>query len=234
MATHGKNGKVYVDGFDLTEFIKSVSLDSTKESPDTTTFSANSKAYIAGLFDSTATVDGVADNDPDGLDAMLEEIDALETIPYSYYPFGDTAETRGYGVGMERTAHAKSQSVTEEVNFTLGLQGKVKRDYIASITPLVELGAESTAYIDMGADTTDGGVVYVHITGIDAQCTVTIQESTDGLGAGLDTVTSIVDVSTTGGYRIEVAGAIARYIRVTVAGLTGTDKVTLQAGIKFN
>ena len=233
MAIHGKNGKLYVKGFDMSEYIKTAGLDMTDEVVDTTAWSKDSKEYIAGLKDATLTAEGVWDDDPTGLDAQLESIKADEAA-FSYYPGLDTAGNPGYAFKAIRSAYSLSQSITDAVNFSLGGQTTEGANRVTSIIPLTEFDDNvSSAGFDLTTGSADGAIVFIHVTGVTDKADIVIEHSDDdGVGDAYSAWTALVDTDTVDGYIIDSDTAIKRWVRVRIANMTALEKITLQAGIK--
>ena len=235
MAVHGKQGKARLNGFDLTEYIKSINLDLTNEVVDNTTLGKNSKVYIDGLRDATLTTEGVHDEDKEKLDDLFEGIKEAGAA-VSYYPFNDDAGNLGFGFKAIRSAYALSNSITDSVNFSFGAQTSGGVNDLTSIIPLTEFTADgSAAGLDLAAGSADGAIVYVHVTEVSDKADIIIEHSDDnGVGDAWTTWTALVDTDTVNGYDIDSNTAIKRWVRVTIANMAALETITLQAGIKQN
>ena len=233
MAIHGKNGRVFVNGFNLTSYSKSASLDQSIDTVEVTTLGNDSKKYIKGLDDVNFTNEGIYDDDASTLDLALHNMKGVESI-LSYYPSLDTKGNYGYGLKAIRTSANTAVSITEEVNYSLSAQGSEGTDRIISITPEITVDEDSSTIaldLGVGGDGTDGGVLYFHTTAITGNVTVTVEDSTDNVT--FETLHSIGAVTTTSGIRVVLTGDIDRYIRVTLSDMVA-ESITFQAGIKVN
>ena len=232
MPVHGKNGRVYIDEFDVTGFANSISLDTSVDLSDITTMANNGKKYLEGLKDATMAIEGIYDGDKDTIDNTLNEIKTGEAL-YSYYPALDTKGNVGYSFKGLRSASATQASITESVNFSLATQTTEGTERVKSITPKVTIEEDgSTSSLDLSAAGTDGAVIYLHVFDVDSEIDVIIEDSADN--TAFDTLTATTDINAPGAYRIEVSGEVRQYVRVTVSGLGMSETVTLQAGIKVN
>src|SRR3990172_5235444 len=69
---HGKNVRVYVDGYDLSGYVNSLSIDQTGDPVEVSAFSSGSKEYVVGLYDSKVSHSGFFDDTVDvGAHAVL-------------------------------------------------------------------------------------------------------------------------------------------------------------------
>ena len=59
---HGKNVRVYVDGYDLSGYSSSLSIEQNADIVDVAAFSSSAKEYVVGLFDSIVNTDGFFDD----------------------------------------------------------------------------------------------------------------------------------------------------------------------------
>ena len=233
-AVHGKNGRVYIEGFDMSCYMNSANLDTSVDVSDITVFCDNSKRYLEGLKDATFAGDGVYDDDVDTLDTLINDIKGVNAV-YSYYPALDTKGNIGYGFESIRTAANIAVSITEHVNFSLAAQGDDGVDRIVSITPKVlidEDGSTTSLDLGVGGNGTTGGVLYVHITDITGTVTVVVEDSADNTTWA--TLHSVGAVSAVDGLRVALTGNIDRYIRVTVSAVGIGEDITIQAGITVN
>jgi len=229
LAIHGKNGRLYASGYDLSCYLNSVGLDKSLDTAETSVFCDDSKRYISGLKDATLSAEGVYDKDIDTIDKTLDELGKAINI-YSYFPAGDTKGNKGYGFRAHKTATNLQGSITDAVNFSLAGQTTAGVDRITSITPKTKFVANgSTASLDLGTGGTDGAILYLHVLDISDDATVKIEHSTDN--TVWTTLHDYTTVSTIAGTRTIKTGTINRYIRVTIEDLAVEEDITLQASI---
>ena len=228
MAIHGKNGRMYASGYDLSCFLNSVGLDKSIDTAETSTFCSDSKRYISGLKDATLSAEGVYDEDKDTIDNTLNELGDGPKI-FSYFP--SINEGVGYAFLAHKTATNFAISITDAVNFSLAGQTTNGVDRITSITPKIEFTANgSSASIDLGSGGTDGALLYLHTLGVSDDATVKVEQSVDD--TTWTTLHNYGTVSTIGASRVFKAGVVNRYIRITIEDLGVSEDITLQASIK--
>lgn len=61
---HGRNVRVYIDGFDISGYTNSLSVDQTADIVDVSSFGDSKKNYVVGLYDSKVMHDGFFDDTP--------------------------------------------------------------------------------------------------------------------------------------------------------------------------
>jgi hypothetical protein len=233
MAVHGKQGRIRINGFDLSEYSKSINLDLSNEVVDTTTLSKNSKVYIQGINDATLTTEGIHDEDKTVLDDLFEGI-IDEEAAVSYYPFNDTAGNTGFAFKAIRSAYALTNSITDSVNFSFGAQTTEGANDVVSIIALTEYtGANDSAGLDMATGSASGAIVYIHVTDVSDEADIIIEDSDDnGVGDAYAEWAKIEDVDTVDGYIIDSSVAIKRWVRVKIDGIGVAETIELQVGIK--
>ena len=59
---HGKNIRVYVEGYDISGYTNSLDIEQSADVVDVAAFSSASKEYVVGLYDSKVTHDGFFDD----------------------------------------------------------------------------------------------------------------------------------------------------------------------------
>lgn len=230
MAIHGKNGRMYASGYDLSCYLNSIGLDKSIDTSETSVFCSDSKRYISGLKDATISAEGVYDADKDTIDNTLNELEQNVNL-YSYFPAKDTAGNEGYSFLAHKTATNFAVSITDAVNFSLAGQTTEGVDRVTSIIPSTEFTTNgSSASIDLGAGTTNGAILYLHTLGVSLDATVKIEQSVDNVN--WTTLHSYGTISAIGANRVFKAGVVDRYIRVTIEDLGVAESITLQASIK--
>jgi hypothetical protein len=235
-AAHGKNGRVYLNGNNISSDLKSVGLDMSMDVNDISTMGANSRKYLEGLFDATLSADGVFDRAANGIDKIISDSKGLEAI-LTYYPGGTTAGNPGYGMKVLRSSYGASTSITQEVNFAYAGQATEGEERITSIADATALTADgSSPSYDTTTGGADGGVLYFNVSQITSagDLTVKLQDSADDIAWADVAGSSIADVNAIGAQRIAVTGVIRRYVKITIGAMGGGETITFQAGLKIN
>jgi hypothetical protein len=230
-ASHGKNGKILVNGYNISEYLRQYSLEMSIATADTTPFSIDSKKYITGQNDAVSSGEGFFDGAVGAIDAILEGIKGTESI-WSYYPNGYTSGNYGYGYRALRTNYGIQTTVDDAVRFSLAAQvtaGEERLRSIGGVTTLSTTG--SSTVLDLGAGGSSGATVYFHATAITGTVAVVVEDSPDN--STWTTLVALANVSAVGGQRVTVTGTVDRYIRIT-ATLDGGESITFCAGIHVN
>lgn len=59
---HGKNVRVYIDGYDISGYTNSLDVEQTADPVEVSTFASSSKEYVVGLYDSKVSHSGFFDD----------------------------------------------------------------------------------------------------------------------------------------------------------------------------
>lgn len=226
---HGKSVKVFVDEFDFSPYFNDVSASTMVETAETSTFGSDAKEYITGLVDGSVSLSG-----------MFEGTASVGTDDYFSGVLGAATKqkvivaTEGHGLGgravmleSDATSYEVSGAIADVVQASAEFQSSegVEHGVIVSSGAAISVSGNGTG-VDNGAATTNGGVGYlsVPVNTRNGNVTVKIQASADN-STFADLITfTVVTSATKTSERVEVAGAVARYLRVsyTVAGATGS------------
>lgn len=230
---HGKGTSVYANGYNMSQYLSSIEAPSTVDTAETTTLDKESKTYIAGKQDATLTAEGLYDGDIGAVDEALNDAIGVDYSEWSYYFGGDTAGNRGYGLAVSQTEYNVNSTIDDAVRITVSGQSSVIKESLISITPLVTVSASgSTASVDNGASSANGGSAYLHA--IDVTGTVSIkleQSANDSTWSDLVTFTDVSADHVS--ERVEFTGTVERYVRATYT-LDGGETLQFQVGIHRN
>lgn len=232
-AIHGKNGRVFVNGYDISTFLRSFSLEISLETADITGFTLNSKKHLTGQSDAVSSGEGFFDGAVGAIDAILAGIKGTGSI-WSYYPEGITNGYYGYGYRALRSNYGTQTTKDDAVRFSVAAQVSQGEERLQSIGGLTtKTSSGSTTVLDLGASGggSDGATIYFHATAISGTAIVVVEDSPDN--STWSTLVSLTNVSAIGAQRVEVSGTVERYIRVTTT-LDGGESITFQAGIHVN
>jgi hypothetical protein len=226
---HGKSIKVFVDEFDFSSYFNDVSASTMVETAETSTFGSDAKEYIPGLKDGTVSLSG-----------MFEGTENVGTDDYFSAVLGAATKQKvivaseGHGLGgravmleSDATSYEVSGAIADVVQASAEFQSSegVEHGVILSSGAAISATGNGTG-VDNGAATTNGGVGYlsVPVNTRNGNVTVKIAASADN-STFADLITfTVVSSATKTSERVEVTGAVARYLRVsyTVAGSTGS------------
>jgi len=228
MATHGKKTRVLVNGYDLSRFFRSASIDGEVELLDTTTFQASAKTYIIGMPDSKASLEGLFSSNADALapnevDDILQPILGTDSELFVLIAQGDIAAV---GDACQLFSGRETKySVTSPFNGVTSCMAEIQADNgIRAALALAGLAARTAtgagASVDNAVATAAGFHASLHVTEASAADTldVIIEDSADG--STWATIGTFPQVSAIGAERLEIAGAVRRYVRAswTIAG----------------
>ena len=229
-ASFGGNGRVFVNGYNISGFLNSFSLDTSLDTSEISSFLSAAKEYLAGQSDGTSSGEGIWDGDTGEIDAILSEIKRDEAI-YSYYPGGVTNGAIGYSFRALRSSYNTQNTIDDAVRFSLASQVSKGTNRVKSIGgTAIKTTTGSTTVLDLGVSggSEKGAVIYFHATAITGTAVVVVEHSPDN--TDWDTLTALSNVSAAGAQRLEVEGDVDRYVRVTVT-LDAEESITFQAGI---
>jgi hypothetical protein len=228
---HGKGVKVYVDEFDFSSYFNDVSVSTTVETAETSTFGSSAKEYITGLKDGTVSLSGLFESTAStGTDSYFSGI--LGGATKQKVIVATEGHANGYRAVMlqsDDTSYEVSGAIADVVQASAEFQSSEGVDHgvILSSGSAVTATGNGTS-VDNGASSSNGGVAFLSVptNTRNGNITVKVQQSADN-STFTDLVTFTAITSTQKiSYRVEVAAgtSVARYLRVnyTVAGSTGS------------
>ena len=112
---HGRQTRVYCNGFDLSMYLRSVSSPVSVEATDTTTLVNEFKTYIPGMADATMSVEGLWEGSSEGFQALIEDsiVDGEPSVWLVTH--GRPAGSNCYGMAADETSVALETPATELV-----------------------------------------------------------------------------------------------------------------------
>lgn len=159
---HGKNMRVYVDGYDISGYTNSIDVQNTADTVDVGAFSSTAKEYVVGLFDSGIEHAGFFEDTPvSGGHAVLGgrigsavHFMALIGTAAPGYGFAGSAELEN----MYSLEASISGAITHKSKLSnYGTQG------VDSVVTVASKRSQSgtSAPIDSGAASNSGGRAYL-------------------------------------------------------------------------
>jgi hypothetical protein len=232
MFVHGKNTKVYVNGYDLSDMFRASSIPAASGTAETTTYGKSDKTFIAGLKEATISVEGLFDGTADKVDEVLAPIlGASAKSVWTILQGGDVLGGRGVGVDGIETAYEVTSPIEDAVQVTAEAQSSSGRDGIIVHHALAARTSDfDGAGVDGGAASTNGGIGYMHVTDYSgfSSVVIKIQDSADDISYA-DLLTFSAVSSAPLAERQAVAGTVRQYTRVAI-DVTGIGSITLFAG----
>ena len=229
MAVHGKNAKIYVNGYDLTTYFSSFDVPVSVDMADISTFGISSKKAIPGLKSATIQADGFFDSASNAVVPVLEAAIGSEQSRWCYFPDGDTRGNQGKAIEGVETQYQVKSTIDDATKIMATAQSNVGAEPIVSLMALSTVTATgSTTAVDNTAATTNGGSVYIHATAATGTVVVVVEHSTNN--STWTTLASFTNVSGRTSERVAISGTINRYVRATYT-LDGGESLTAQISL---
>lgn len=227
----GFNGKVVLNGYDLTAYFNNAQYTNQQGTHDTTVFGLTSKTGINGLAEGTIALDGFFDSASTAAEdtvlnaAMTATSDGVALV----FPAGDAIGARGRGCASIHTSY----QVTDPVDGVAAIAAAIAADGgLDAVVSLHALGAETgappvnSAQVDNSVSSANGGAGYIEATAFTGTSVIVkIQHSSDG-GAGgtwVDLITFTAISAANAKERKTVTGTVNRYLRTQHASGTFTS-----------
>lgn len=229
---HGKDTKIYVNGYDLTGFLNSISLSAEAGTAETTTFGASSKAYLAGLKDATLSAEGLFEGAVDAVDVVLNAALGAQGSIWTYLIEGDVIGKPGYGMAAVQTSYELDSPLDDICSLSAEAQSTVGLEPILVHQPrsTVVASGQATA-INHGSTTTAGGVAYLQVPNITTitNLSVLIEDSADG-NTGWATILTFAGVTASRArQRVAITGTVRAHTRARWV-FTGTGSAQFHVG----
>lgn len=217
---HGISSKIYLSGYNVTNYFKSYAANGAAGSADISTLGDTYQSFVSGLKGATINLSGFFSFDTGGSTLLLEAAFANATNKIlTIYPQGDTLGN--YGLAVK--GFAASLDVQADTGSAGMVNGSIQSNtgfYLGR--SLHALGAETSTgngtSVDNGAATSNGGDAYLQVTafsGTDAD--IVVADSADN--ASFATIATFTQVTAANvAERVAVSGAVRRYLRYTLSG----------------
>lgn len=214
-ATHGRLTRVYINGYDLTGFFRKAGVERTRETAEWTMFNQADKAYLAGQRDASCSLEGMFDGAVDGVEQVLHTAMDADPTTIVVCPQGDVAGNVAYGLQTLQTKLATEASKDDIVTLANELQSLADADRLLIHHILsTEVATGNGAGIDNGAQTTNGGVGFLHVPDIAGitNLAVVVQDSADG--SSWATILTFAGVTADrNAQRVAITGTVRRHTR---------------------
>jgi hypothetical protein len=225
---HGKNVNVFVNEYDFSTYFNDVSATTSVETAEVSAFGSNAKEYIVGLLDGTVSLSGMFDGTATGTDVVFSAVLGSTTKQNVIVaPSGHSNGASAIVLEADDTSYEVSGAVADVVQTSAEFQSSdgVEHGKILSSGAAISSTGNGTS-VDNALSSANGGVGFLSVptNTRNGNITVKVQQSADN-STFTDLITFTVVTSTQKTFeRVEVAGTVARYLRVnyTVAGSTGT------------
>lgn len=228
----GKAAVVLIDQYDLSAYFNAIDLHSMVETPEMTTFGANSKTRVPTLKDGDLNVKGFFDADTvnnNRVDDVLRvAIGTATNNNVSACPIGDTIGNIVRLVAANEANYAIHDPVAGVVEISSNFKPMavvgVENGISLHSRSAAETSSTNSTSVDNTAGTTNGLVAHLHVIAeggtAGPTATIKVQHSTDNTTwVDLITFTAATGVTT---QRSSVTGTVNRYLRV-ISTITGTN-----------
>ena len=181
---HGKNAVVLLDDTNLSTTLTDASVSLTADVAETSTFTASSKTYVAGLKDGTVTLSGYFESSSPDADAEFLSQLGSSGSAYSIAPIGYTRGNPTEFGNVIETSYDRSADIGSVVAVAVAFQfdgdaynGK------SLLAPTAITSSSNETGVDYGAAGTNGGAGVLHCTVSSGSPTldVKIQTSADNV-----------------------------------------------------
>lgn len=237
MAIHGKATGVIYGTFDITKFLKDITVNQSTETVDSTPFQTQDKTYVIGMADATVTVGGFYEGSLPATKALFEDAAGQDTDTPFLVGYGGWKPGNRVRMGVCQLASFDvSGSISDLVAISGGMQadGGLRGGFLLdNLNPVT--AATTGATQDGGAASTRGGRLQVHVPANTrtAAAVVTVQHSTNGT-TWVDLQATPIPLGTTGAFVYAIAGTINRYVRVISTLTAGTGQLVYTAALARN
>jgi hypothetical protein len=222
--THGKDAKVFANGYDMSGYLSSVTVSGEADTAETSTLGGTAKTYIAGMRDATVSAEGFFSIDAGGSDERLAA-QLGTSVVFTVVLSADAVGANGYGMTAIETSYEAGAEIGGAVSISVEGQSTVGQEPIRVLNPLsAKTATSSNASVDNAASTTNGYSAYLHVTaasGTTPSMTAKVQHSVDNSSwADLATFTAVTAANAY--QRISGTGTVNRYLRAQYT-ITGTS-----------
>lgn len=226
MATAGYKARIYNGDFSLAAKLSNVSVGWTADMLDPTTFADNgAKRAIPGQDTSTFSCDGFID-----AASQTDSVAWTTAQPFTYGHAGSAVGARVVMVNGLKSQFETGSQVAGLASFTLSGQTDGETNFGVSLhDESAETGTSNGTTVDQTTtSTTNGAVAHLHVTAFSGftQVIYIIEDSADG--SSWATIGTHATITAAGAERLEIAGTIRRYVRVSWTK-TGTGSATFHS-----
>ena len=224
---HGKNVRVYCNGYNLTGYLNTIETPISADTAETSVFGLSSKTYLAGLTDATLSAAGFFDGAASAVDEVMNTAIAAEYSEWVWYPQGDAVAAYGYGMAAINNAYSVSATLDNAVQITVGAQSTVGRERGLSLHALgAEAGSDWTGTTNnFGAASANGGSAYLEVTAVTGDIEISLRHSSDNFAADDTELVAFTNVTALGSQRVTFTGAVKQYVR-GIATIGGAETIT--------
>ena len=239
---HGKGTAVYINQFDMSEYLTSADTTFTQETADSTGFGSSSRSFIVGLQSATMGLSGMWSADAtSGSDVVLESLLASTTNTTTTVAMqSGTIGNRCIIMQSDEVSYNVSSPVGDIVSLTADFQASTNAE--ANMTYAAQSGVQLTTgasiafgavgaltAVDNAASTANGGMAALHVpvnSVAGGATTIKVQHSADNSSwADLITFTAVAATAVTSQLNT-TAATVNRYLRATASTAGSSGAIT--------
>ena len=228
---HGKNAVVLLDDTNLSTTLTDASVSLTADVAETSTFTASSKTYVAGLKDGTVTLSGYFESSSPDADAEFLSQLGSSGSAYSIAPIGYTRGNPTEFGNVIETSYDRSADIGSVVAVAVAFQfdgdaynGK------SLLAPTAITSSSNETGVDYGAAGTNGGAGVLHCTVSSGSPTLDVKIQTSADNVTFSDYITFTQATGTTSELITSASNPARYARAVLT-FGGTGSIT--AAVSF-
>src|SRR6056300_1868505 len=228
---HGKNAVVLLDDTNLSTTLTDASVSLTADVAETSTFTASSKTYIAGLKDVTATLSGYFESSSPDADAEFLSQLGSSGSAFTIAPIGHTRGNPTEFCNVIGTSYDRSADIGSVVAFAVAFQfsgdaynGK------SLLAPTAITSSSNETGVDYAAAGTNGGAGVLHCTVSSGSPTLDVKIQTSADNVTFSDYITFTQATGTTSELITSATNPARYAR---AVLTFGGSGSITAAVSF-
>lgn len=234
-AVHGRLTAVWVNQFDLSNYLNKVNFNRNAPEIDQTTFQDTARTYVADFPDGESSLEGfwstdTTDNDTadDVFRAALSTAAEVATVA----PEGNTFGYRALLQEATETRHSVESPVAGLISSMANFRGPIAHGVLLAAKAAVTSSGNGTG-VDNGASSANGGVAHLHVftvSGTTPTLDAKVQHSTDN-STYADLIT-FSQKTAAGSERATVPGTVNRYTRA-IRTIGGSSTPTFTYAIAF-
>lgn len=212
------SAKIYLNGWNLTCYFKSVSANGQVATADTTVLCDTFMSFITGQKSGNLTLSGLYDGAEDADFDILNAAFGADKV-FLFFPQGDTHGNIGVGLSGFTTSLEIPAEISSAVMLNAEIQSNTGFDFGKSLHALsAETSAGNGTSLDNAAATTNGATAYLLVTDFDGtDATIKVQDSADN-SSFADIITFTQITADNQAERKAITGNVRRYTRMNLSG----------------
>lgn len=216
--------RVLLGDFNLSCKLTQATIGKTVDMLDQTVICDEARRFLPGTEGAELSLEGFID-----LATATDSAAWTAAQPFTYAAEGLAVGSPVILANALRSSYELGSAVAAVSSFSISGTVDGLADLGVSLHDLAAETADGSASVhDGGAATSNGGVASLHVTDYSGLTSagITVEDSANG-STGWAAIATFASVTAVGAERVEITGAVRRYLRATV-DVTGTGSVTYQ------